>query len=112
LEVVAELKFDIPKTYAFQRSQSRDISVALLRFSHVPPGLSATVGSLPAVNMKTKQTKSKTASKRRWFLAFVFAVRHKWLHSIKIRWHLFFSCTVTVHGVARVFKQEAQLSLA
>jgi len=65
LEVVAELKFDVNKTYSFQRSQSRDISVALLRFSHVQHGLTATVGNLPAISMKTNQPKSKTASKRR-----------------------------------------------
>lgn len=65
LEVVAELKFALDKTYSFQRSQSKDISVALLRFSHVQCGLTATVGNLPAVtSVKTKQPKSKTASKR------------------------------------------------
>jgi len=66
LEVVAELKFDLHKTYSFQRSQSKDISVALLRFSHVQCGLMATVVNLPAAvsSMKTKQPKSKTALKR------------------------------------------------
>jgi len=65
LEVVAELKFDLSKTYSFQRSQSRDISVALLRFSHVEHGLTATVSKLPDSSMKTRQPKSKAASKRR-----------------------------------------------
>jgi len=65
--VVAELKFDLSKTYSFQRSQSRDISVALLRFSHVPRGLSAAVSNLPAISARTKQPKSKTTSKRRWW---------------------------------------------
>jgi len=65
LEVVAELKFALDKTYNFQRSQSKDISVSLLRFSHVQCGLTATVGNLPAVSsVKTKQPKSKTASRR------------------------------------------------
>lgn len=63
MEVVAELKFDLDKTYNFQRSQSKDISVALLRFSHVQCGLMATVGNLPAVNCR-KTKRSKTASRR------------------------------------------------
>lgn len=65
LEVVAELKFDLNKTYSFQRSQSKDISVALLRFSHMQSGLTATVGNLPSVSrMKTKPTKLKTTLRR------------------------------------------------
>jgi len=62
LEVVAELKFALDKTYSFQRSQSKDISVALLRFSHVPCGLTATVPDVSS--MKTKQSKLKTAMRR------------------------------------------------
>jgi len=64
LEVVAELKYDLSKTYSFQRSQTKDISVSLLRFSHVQHGLTATVKIPPAVGTKTKQ-KSKSSSKTR-----------------------------------------------
>jgi len=33
LEVVAQLRYDIPKTFRHQRERSRDVEVDLLRFS-------------------------------------------------------------------------------
>lgn len=33
-EVIAELKYDIPKTFKFHKEKSKDIYVDLLRFTH------------------------------------------------------------------------------
>jgi len=68
LEVVAELKFDLSKTYSFQRSQSKDISVSLLRFSHTQSGRTATAGSLHPSSRKPKPPKTKATPKRWSFL--------------------------------------------
>ena len=34
IEVIAELRYDIPKTFHYHKKQSKDIQVDLLRFSH------------------------------------------------------------------------------
>lgn len=36
-EVLAELRFDLPKTYKFHRKQSLDVAVDFIRFSKIPP---------------------------------------------------------------------------
>lgn len=35
IEVVAELKYDIPKTHKFHKEKSKDIYVDLYRFTHI-----------------------------------------------------------------------------
>lgn len=36
LEVVAELRYELPKVFKFHREKSKDIAVDLYRFSHLP----------------------------------------------------------------------------
>ena len=46
-DVVAELRFDLPKTYAFHADESRDIAVDLVRFRRVADELPPPVVSMP-----------------------------------------------------------------
>ena len=46
-DVVAELRFDLPKTYAFHADDSRDVAVDLVRFRRVADELPPPVVSMP-----------------------------------------------------------------
>ena len=46
-DIVAELRFDLPKTYAFHADESRDVAVDLVRFRRVGDELPPPVVSMP-----------------------------------------------------------------